>query len=62
MKLNRTMVANVVLYSASVNISRKVEHGMIDVGSIQEDIRFVNLSGMIWKFSAFDGKNCSGPS
>lgn len=43
MKLNRTVVAAIVLHSASVYISRKVEHAMT-YGSIQEDIRFVNLS------------------
>jgi hypothetical protein len=43
MKLNRTVVAAVALHSAFVYISCKVERGVID-GSIQEDIRFVNLS------------------
>jgi len=61
MKLNRTVVAAVATQSASVYISRRVEHGMID-GSIQQDIRFVNLSGLTCKFSALGGRNCSGPS
>jgi hypothetical protein len=61
MKLNRTVVAGVAMQSASVYISRRVEHGMID-GSIQQDIRFINLSGLTCKFSALGGRNCSGPS
>jgi len=61
MKLYRTVVAAVALHSATIYISRKVEHGMID-GSIEEDIRFVNLSDLTCKFSSFGGRNCSGPS
>ena len=62
MKLNSTMASFVVLHSASVHIPPKVKRGMIDVGPTQEDIQFVNLSDMSCKFSAFDGRNCSGPS
>jgi len=61
MKLNKSVVTAVAMHSSSVYISRKAEHGMTD-GSIQEDIRFVNLSGLTCKFSAFGGRNCSDPS
>ena len=60
MKLNRSVVAAVAMHSTSVYISRKVERRMTD-GSIQEDIRFVNLSSLTCKFTAFGGRNCSGP-